>query len=140
MENVTLTNEKDSTVLISESSGLKILLAEDDNGSAKIITQAIKSISKEVIRAITGVEAVEFCRNIPDFDLILMDIQMPEMDGYEATSQIRKFNTDIIIIAQTAFAASKNLETALLVGCNDYIAKPIRRDKLLELIQKYFKI
>lgn len=118
--------------------GLKILLAEDDDGSAKIITQAIKIVSKEVIRAINGVQAVEICRNNPDFDLILMDIQMPVMDGYEATRQIRQFNPDVIIIAQTAYALPNNLENAIAAGCNDYISKPIKRDMLIDLIKKYF--
>jgi len=117
---------------------LKILLVEDDDGSAKIITQAIKIVSREVIRAINGVEAVEMCRNNPDFDLVLMDIQMPVMDGYEATRQIRQFNPDVIIIAQTAYALPDNLENAIVAGCNDYISKPIKRDKLIDLIKKYF--
>jgi len=117
---------------------LKILLVEDDDGSAKIITQAIKIVSREVIRAINGVEAVEICRNNPDFDLILMDIQMPVMDGYEATRQIRQFNPNVIIIAQTAYALPDNLENAIVAGCNDYISKPIKRDKLIDLIKKYF--
>jgi CheY-like chemotaxis protein len=118
---------------------MKILIAEDDDGSAKIIIQALKIISQEVIRVTNGTEAVEACHNNPDIDLVLMDIQMPKMDGYEATRQIRQFNTAVIIIAQTAYAAPGNLENTILAGCNDYIAKPIRRDKLLELIQKYFK-
>jgi len=118
--------------------GLKILLAEDDDGSARIITQAIKIVSKEIIRVINGVEAIEACRNNPDLDLILMDIQMPVMDGYEATRQIRQFNPDVIIIAQTAYAVPNNLENAVIAGCNDYISKPIKRDKLIDLIKKYF--
>jgi CheY-like chemotaxis protein len=122
----------------NEDLELKILLVEDDDGSAKIITQAIKIVSKEVIRAINGVEAVEICRKNPDFDLILMDIQMPVMDGYEATRQIRQFNPDVIIIAQTAYALPDNLEKAIVAGCNDYISKPIKRDKLIDLIKKYF--
>lgn len=126
------------TRMNNEALELKILLVEDDDGSAKIITQAIKIVSKEVIRAINGVEAVEICRNNPDFDLILMDIQMPVMDGYEATRQIRQFNPDVIIIAQTAYALPDNLENTIVAGCNDYISKPIKRDKLIDLIKKYF--
>jgi CheY-like chemotaxis protein len=67
-----------------------------------------------------------------------MDIQMPVMDGYEATRQIRQFNPDVIIIAQTAYALPDNLEKAIVAGCNDYISKPIKRDKLIDLIKKYF--
>ena len=68
-----------------------------------------------------------------------MDIKMPEMDGYEATRKIRQFNTEVIIIAQTAFALTGDREKAFAAGCNDYISKPIRKDKLKELIQQYFK-
>jgi len=79
------------------------------------------------------------CRTNPDLDLILMDIQMPELNGYEVTRQIRQFNKDVVIIAQTAFGLSGDREKAIEAGCNDYIAKPINKDELLSLIQKYFK-
>ena len=62
------------------------------------------------------------------------------MDGYEATRQIRKFNTGVVIIAQTAFALSGDREKAIEAGCNDCIAKPIKKDELLSLIQKHMNI
>jgi len=68
-----------------------------------------------------------------------MDIQMPEITGYKATQQIRKFNKDVIIIAQTSFCLAGDKEKALKAGCNDYISKPINKDKLLVLLQQYFK-
>jgi len=77
-------------------------------------------------------------RSNPDIDLILMDVKMPEIDGYEAVRQIRMFNKDVIIIAQTAFALTGDREKALEAGCNDYISKPIENKLLVELIQKYF--
>ncbi|MBI9037633.1 MAG: response regulator, partial [Bacteroidales bacterium] len=83
----------------------------------------------------TGEEAVEICRNNPDIDLILMDIKMAKMDGYEATRQIRKFNKDVVIIAQTAHALSGHREKALEAGCNDYISKPIKKEVLLSKIK-----
>ena len=67
-----------------------------------------------------------------------MDIQMPEMDGYEATRQIRKLSMDVIIIAQTAFAILGDRQKAIDAGCNDYISKPITQENLSELIHKYF--
>jgi CheY-like chemotaxis protein len=67
-----------------------------------------------------------------------MDIQMPEMNGYEATQQIRKFNKEVIIIAQTAFAMAGDKEKSIAAGCSDYISKPIKKDELELLIQKYF--
>jgi CheY-like chemotaxis protein len=78
------------------------------------------------------------CRNNPDIDLILMDIQMPEMNGYEATRKIRQFNKDVVIIAQTAYVLTGDREMAIAAGCNDYISKPIKKDELMALIQKYF--
>ena len=118
---------------------LKILIAEDDEVSAMIITMLLKRFSMEVLVAKNGFEAVEICRNNTDIDLILMDIQMPEMDGYEATKQIRKFNTDIIIIAQTAHAFSKDKEKAIELGCNDYLTKPINDEELKQTIVKLLK-
>jgi hypothetical protein len=64
---------------------------------------------------------------------------MPVMNGHEATRQIRQFNKDVVIIAQTAFGLSGDREKAIEAGCNDYISKPIKKDELLSLIQKYFK-
>ncbi|MDP2337435.1 MAG: response regulator, partial [Bacteroidota bacterium] len=122
-----------------EVSGLKILIAEDDEASEKLLTVVVKMFGKEVLKARTGTEAVEACRNHPDIDLVLMDIQMPEMDGYEATRQIRQFNTNVVIIAQTAYALTGDRELAKEAGCTDYISKPIKKDNLMALIRKYFK-
>jgi len=118
---------------------LKILIAEDDETSEMLITINVDKFGKEILKAINGFEAVEVCRNNPDTDLILMDILMPVMNGYEATRQIRQFNKDVVIIAQTAFGLSGDREKTIEAGCNDYIAKPINRDELLALIQKHFK-
>ncbi len=118
---------------------LKILIAEDDEGSAYHITMAVKRFGKEVIRVKTGLEAVEACRNNADIDLIMMDIKMPEMDGDEATRQIRKFNTDVVIIAQTAYAMLVDRKMVMDAGCNDYITKPIKKDNLVVLVNNYFK-
>ena len=121
----------------NRSKDLKILIAEDDGILEKLITKAVKIFGKEVINARNGVEAVEACRKNPDIDLILMDIKMPEMDGYEATRQIRKFNTSVVIIAQTAFTLAGDRERALVAGCNDYISKPLDLVLLRRLIKKH---
>ena len=118
---------------------LKILIAEDDQTSEKFISITVKEFSKEVLKARTGNEAIKICRTNPDIDLILMDIQMLDLNGYEATRQIRQFNKDVVIIAQTAFGLSGDRKKAIEAGCNDYMAKPIKKDELLSLIQKYFK-
>ena len=118
---------------------LKILIAEDDEISEMLISITVHEFCKEVIKTRTGKEAIEICRTNPDLDLILMDIQMPDLNGYEATRQIRQFNKVVIIIAQTAFSLSGDREKAIEAGCNDYISKPINKDELFSLIQKYFK-
>ena len=120
-------------------SGLKILIAEDDEASGTLISIVVRIYGKDIIRVKTGVDAVEACRNNSDIDLVLMDIQMPEMDGYEATRQIRKFNKKVVIIAQTAFGLTGDREKSLEAGCNDYISKPINKDKLKTVIQRHFR-
>ena len=116
---------------------LKILIVEDDEISYSLLSKTLQKISKEVLPAITGVQAVEACRTNPDLDLILMDIRMPVMNGIEATRQIRQFNKDVIIIAQTAYAFTGDSEMAIEAGCNDYISKPINKTLLYELINKH---
>lgn len=117
---------------------LKILVAEDDTISRMLIQKVIEPYSKEIINARTGVEAVKMCRNNPDLDLILMDIQMPQMNGFDATKEIRKFNKKVIILAQTAFALEGDKEKTIRTGCNDYISKPINKVELSRLVQYYF--
>ncbi len=118
---------------------LKILIVEDEEISGMLLEIMVNTFAKKILKARTGVEAIEACRLNPDIDLILMDIQMPQMNGYEATLQIRQFNKDVIIIAQTAFGLSGNREKAIEAGCNDYILKPIKKDHLVELMEKYFQ-
>ncbi len=123
---------------INQIKNLKILIVEDDEISEMLITIGVEKFSKEVLKARNGFEAVKVCRNNPDIDLILMDNQLPEMNGYEATMQIREFNKDVVIIAQTAYALTGDREKAIEAGCNDYISKPIKKDEMILLIQKYF--
>lgn len=117
---------------------LKILIVEDDTTSELLLSIGIQKFAKQILKAKTGIEAVDICRKNPDIDLILMDIQMPIMDGYEATRAIRKFNKEIIIIAQTAFVLTGDRRKAINSGCNDYIAKPLDIDKLRLMIFKFF--
>ena len=117
---------------------LKILIAEDDKVSEMLIDKTLKTFGKEIIKARTGVEAIEACQNNPDIDLVMMDIRMPDMGGYDATREIRKFNKEVVIIAQTAHGLYGDREKAIEAGCNDYIAKPINKAELFLIIQKNF--
>ncbi|MBN1638684.1 MAG: PAS domain S-box protein, partial [Ignavibacteriales bacterium] len=136
-EETKITNVVSSEHKEIELKKLKILIVEDDEISYFLLARMLQKISYEVLHAMTGVQAIEDCRNNPDLDVILMDIRMPEMDGNEATRQIRQFNKNIIIIAQTAFAFSGDKEKALEAGCNDFISKPINKTLLYELIKKH---
>ena len=137
-------HEKDNTrkQTVSEvrlrNKNLKILITEDDTFSLILIANIIKDFSSDVLKAGSGDQAVELCKNNPDLDLILMDIKMPGMDGFEATRQIRHFNSNVVIIAQTAYAQTGDRHKAEEAGCNDYIAKPILKAELISLIKKYF--
>ena len=121
-----------------EHKDLKILIAEDDEASSFILSTLMKPFGNEIITVRSGQEAVEICHEHPDIDLILMDIRMPGLDGYDATRQIRKFNQEVIIIAQTAYALTGDYQKAIDAGCNEYISKPIQTDKLQLLIRKFF--
>lgn len=118
---------------------LKLLIAEDDRISQKLIEISTGNIVREVITVATGTDAVEACRMNPDIDLVLMDVKMPGMDGYEATRQIRTFNNRVAIIAQTAYALSGERARAIDAGCDDYISKPLDLELLIKLIKKTHK-
>jgi PAS domain S-box-containing protein len=116
------------------SGKLKILIVEDDKTSRMLLSIMVKSLARDLLHAISGGEAIEICRKNPDIDLVLMDINMTGMNGYEATLQIRRFNKEVLIIAQTAYALIGDREKALAAGCNDYISKPIKRETLLKMV------
>lgn len=117
---------------------LKILIAEDDETSVIYLSEIILDKFKEIIIASNGLEALELFKKNPDIDLILMDIRLPIMNGLEVAKQIREFNKDVVIIAQTAYAMSGSSKIAKNAGCNDYISKPINKELLFGIINKYF--
>lgn len=131
-------NKKNEKNHLKIAGKLKILIAEDDEPSLLFLRDLLQPMSSETMYAGSGVEAVELCMNNPGIDLVLMDIKLAKMDGYEATRQIRHFNKDVIIIAQTAFALPGDRELAIDAGCNDYLVKPIRQGDLISVLNKYF--
>ncbi|MFZ4455263.1 MAG: response regulator [Bacteroidales bacterium] len=116
---------------------LKILIAEDDEASDLMLTLKLKKLGHEILHALNGNEAVEMYSKNRDIDLILMDIKMPGIDGYEATKRIREISDTVVIIAQTAYGMTGEKEKAIDLGCNDYIPKPINYSLLMMLIQKH---
>jgi PAS domain S-box-containing protein len=119
---------------------LNILIAEDDEAAEWLLKMTVKPYFKSLFVARSGSEAVEICRSHPEIDLILMDIRMPDMNGYEATKKIRASNKNVIILAQTAYGLSCDKNNSIIAGCNEHISKPINKDQIGELIQKYFNI
>ena len=116
---------------------LKILIAEDDNISFLFIQQLLNLPEITLLRAANGEQVIEMAKNNPDLSLILMDIKMPIVNGIDATKSIREFNPHVPIIAQSAYTFSGEQEQALAAGCNDYLTKPINKNRLLGLIRKY---
>ena len=124
-------------------SGTKILLAEDNDLNAEIAVELLQEEGCTVDRAKDGVECVDMLEKAANgtYQLILMDIQMPVMNGYDAAKKIRRMDdlpkADIPIIAMTANAFSEDKQAALDAGMNDHVAKPINRNILVPTIQKY---
>ncbi len=117
--------------------GKKILVVDDDVRNIFSLRKILNSKGFEVISAMDGKEALTSLQQHPDVDLILMDIMMPEMDGYECTKAIRTMNqfAEVPIITLTAKAMSGDREKCLEAGASDYLSKPIDMDKLLNLLK-----
>jgi len=120
----------------SDGNGATILIAEDDEISLMYLNHILKTGNLKILVAKTGSEAVEFCRNNHDISLVLMDINMPVIDGHIASQIIKEFRTDLPIIAQTAFALDEEKEK-YRDTFDDYITKPIKADELKQKIRKY---
>jgi PAS domain S-box-containing protein len=116
-----------------------ILIVEDDLFSFQCLAVLLKKEKLKYIHAANGKEAVDLCEQYPEISLVLMDIKMPVMNGYEATREILKFRPNLPIVAQTAHAYTDNKYEALSNGCIDYLPKPISRDQLLRVLNKYLK-
>lgn len=116
-----------------------VLIAEDADDNYFLLTAILKKTKLNLLRAKDGLEAVNICKEEDGINAILMDLSMPVMDGLEATKQIKVFNPNIPIIAQTAYAMEADREQTFEAGCDDYISKPIRRKILLELLYKYLE-
>ncbi|MGY5847124.1 response regulator [Salegentibacter sp. HM20] len=115
----------------------QILVAEDDNISYFLLERILKKAGLEVKRARNGQEVIEIFEKQANFELILMDMKMPELNGIEATKIIREKNSEIAIIAQTAYTQASDKDKAIEAGCDDFITKPIEPAELLQKISKY---
>jgi CheY-like chemotaxis protein len=117
----------------------KVLIVEDDALSLSFLKILLKKSGINTICVKSGKDAILACKNDPDIKLVLMDINMPRMDGYEATTKIKEMCPDLPVIAQTAYAIPGDREKLSQAGCDDYISKPINKKILMDKIKKYFK-
>jgi len=113
-----------------------ILVAEDEDLNFMMVREMLKRLHVKVIRASNGQEAVDMAKRTA-IDLILMDLKMPVMDGYEATRLIKEFNPSLTIVALTAYSLESDKEKALSCGCSDVIVKPINRENLYNRLDAY---
>ena len=119
--------------------GKKILIVEDDLSSRLYLNKILEKAGVVILNAGDGQEAVNLVLNNPDIDIILMDIQLPVLDGYAALSKIREARKDIIVIAQTAYGLLGDKEKILNSGFDDYVIKPILSQNLIEKLVKNLK-
>jgi len=119
--------------------GKKILIVEDDLSSRLYLNKILERAEADLLNAGDGVEAISVTEKNPDIDIILMDIQLPLMDGYTAAKKIREMGKDIKIVAQTAYGMSDDMEAIIELGFDDYILKPIYAEQLIDKLASYFK-
>lgn len=108
-----------------------ILIVEDVQPNFRHLEKALERTKAKILHATTGHKAIEMCAQNSAIDLVLMDLHLPGISGYEATREIKKIREDITVIAQTAFVFSGEKQKSFDMGCDDYIAKPIRREELI---------
>jgi len=115
-----------------------ILVVEDDDLSYMLLNEILSSYAVIIFRALDGVEAVDiFQKNKSAYNLILMDIRLPKLNGYDATQKIKEINPTIPIIAVTAYAHSQGIIDCYDSGCDDFIAKPFDINRILKVIEHY---
>ena len=115
--------------------GRKILIVEDDLASRLYLNKILEKTELVILNAGNGQEAIDMARNNPDIDLILMDLQLPVMDGYISAKKIREFRKNVIIIAQTAYGLLGDKERIMESGFDDYLIKPIFSQNLIEKLK-----
>jgi len=114
-----------------------ILIVEDDETNAYLLKAYLAKTKATIVEVRNGKQAVEICSSNLDIDIVLMDIRLPEMNGYNATRLIKSAKQDLPVIAQTAFALDTDVEKAFEAGCDDFLAKPISQEELFTVLSKY---
>lgn len=115
-----------------------VVIAEDEQINYLFLKAVLKPTKARIIWTKTGRETIDIC-NSEKVDIVLMDIKMPDLNGLEATVEIKKVFPDLPIIAQTAYAMEEDEVASAEAGCDDYISKPIRPDNLLTIMSKFIR-
>lgn len=123
----------------SNLKGKTILIAEDELLNYLYLEAILLNENCKLLHAFNGQEALNLVMQNPHIDLVLMDLKMPVMDGFEATARIKEIRKNIPIIAQSAYVLNGEEERALETGCNDYLSKPLNKDELISVISQYLK-
>ncbi|MEN8885958.1 MAG: ATP-binding protein, partial [Winogradskyella sp.] len=123
--------------LVAKTSTSKILIVEDDKISQFLLKTMLSKLKPEILIVSNGLDAIETCRTNFDIDVIFMDIQIPKLNGYLATKEIRHFNKSVTIIAQSANGLTSDKKKAINAGCNAHLTKPIVKEELYDLLFKY---
>ncbi|MHC1704543.1 MAG: ATP-binding protein [Tenuifilaceae bacterium] len=134
---IKLVEERNDSTLTDVFEGKTILIAEDEDVNFLFLQEVLASTKVNILRAKTGYQAVNFIKNSNDISIVLMDIKMPEMNGYQATKLIKEINPNIPVIAQTAYAMLEDKIKGVNSGCDDYLAKPIKPETLITTLKKY---
>ncbi|MFC2115536.1 response regulator [Bacteroidota bacterium] len=116
--------------------GKKVLILEDDPTGSFLLSEILVHTKIKVHHVESGTAAVEACRTDPKIDIVLLDMQVPEMSGYDAAREIRKIRKDLPIIAQSAFIMTEDKDRAIESGCNAHISKPLNTFELLGTMHK----
>ena len=135
----TSNQENQKQELFKLSSSKTILVAEDEDYNYWLISELLSDFDTNLIRATTGIEAVEVCMSNQKIDLVIMDIKLPQMNGYEATKIIKGIRPELKVIAQTAYSFDNDKTKAMESGCCDYISKPFSKQQFLTLIKKHLE-
>jgi two-component system, cell cycle response regulator DivK len=123
--------------MITNWEGKVILAVEDDEISLEFLNEIFEPYKVSLLYAYNGQTAIDICSTNPSVELILMDVQLPVLNGKTAMQEIKKFRPELPIIAQTAFAMSGDKERYIEEGFDDYVSKPINVQELLALVKKY---
>jgi len=132
-------NSEDKAITMGKDfSGKTILIAEDEQSNFDFLKILLTRMNIKVLWAKDGLEAVQLCETDPSINLVLMDIKMPRLNGYDATKLIKSKRPDLPIVAQTAYAMISDQQEAEQSGCDEYLSKPLKINQIIEILEKYF--